>query len=71
MAECPLCAGNSPIYHLTSICCCVRLILAQPNRQRRAAILHLISRRQYANVDAVRQAVEAAFGSRNPSRPSR
>ena len=68
---CPLCASNSPIYDVNRTCCCVRLVLSQPSLSRRRAILALIDRRpQYANGEAVRKAVEAAFASRRQSRPS-
>jgi hypothetical protein len=68
--ECPLCAGKSQIYDLTSTCCCVRLILAQPSRSRRAAILAAIGRRDhYASVKAVKAAVEAVYASRSPNHP--
>jgi len=68
LIECPLCAGKKPIYQLTSICCCVRLILSQPSKSRRQAILAVIDRRPgYAGGQAVRKAVEAAFASRRRS----
>ena len=68
MTECPLCAGKSPIFNLTSICCCTRLILLQPSKSRRQAILAAISRRDhYASAKAVKAAVEAAYASRNPN----
>ena len=68
MTECDLCAGQKPIYNLTQICCCVRLILQQPSLSRRQAILAAIDRRPgYAGGAAVRKAVEAAFGSRRRS----
>ena len=70
MTECPLCAGKKPTYDLTSICCCVRLILQQPSLKRRQAILAAIDRRpNYADGQAVRKAVQAAFGSRRRSHP--
>jgi hypothetical protein len=71
LSECELCAGQRPIYNLTSICCCVRLILQQPSLSRRQAILEAIDRRRsYADGQAVRKAVEAAFGSarRSPTK---
>jgi hypothetical protein len=47
----------------------VRLILAQPSRDRRATILALLDRRpQYASSKAVKAAVEAVYASHNPSR---
>ena len=68
MIECELCVGRKPIYDLTSTCCCVRLILAQPSLSRRQTILALIDRRpEYADGQAVRKAVEAAFASRRQS----
>ena len=71
LPECDLCASRSPIYQLTQICCCVRLILSQPSLSRRQAILAAIDRRRsYADGQAVRKAVEAAFASRRRSRRS-
>jgi hypothetical protein len=70
---CDLCASNSPIYQLTNVCCCTRLVLAQPTLSRRQTVLALISRRRhYADVDKVKAAVEAAFDSRrrSPAKPS-
>ena len=68
LTECDLCAGQKPIYDLTRVCCCVRLILQQPSRNRRAAILAAIGRRDhYASAKAVKAAVEAAYASRNPN----
>jgi hypothetical protein len=68
--ECPLCASQRPIFDLTRTCCAVRLILAQPSRSRRAAILAAIRRRgHYASVKAVKAAVEAVYASHNPNRP--
>jgi hypothetical protein len=70
LSECDLCAGQRPIFNLTSICCCVRLILSQPSRDRRATILALLDRReQYASSKAVKAAVEAAYASRNRNHP--
>ena len=67
---CDLCASRSPIYQLTNVCCCTRLVLAQPTLARRRTVLALITRRsQYADVAQVKQAVEAAFGSPSPNRP--
>jgi len=67
---CPLCAGNRPIFNLTSVCCCVRLVMAQPSLSRRQAILTLIDRRpSYADGQVVRKAVERAFASRRRNRP--
>jgi hypothetical protein len=68
--ECELCAGQRPIFNLTSICCCVRLILSQPSRDRRATILALLDRRpQYASSKAVKAAVELAYASRSRNHP--
>ena len=68
---CALCASRSPIYQLTNVCCCVRLILSQPSLSRRQAILAAIDRRRsYADGQAVRKAVEAAFALKRRSRRS-
>jgi hypothetical protein len=66
---CPLCASNRqpicPVYDLTRVCCCTRLVLAQPTLSRRQTALALIARRsQYADVAQVKAAVQAAFDSR-------
>ena len=59
---CELCDADSPQYQLTRVCCCVRLILQQPNRERRNAILHAIARRpEYARAETVKELVEEAF----------
>ncbi len=66
--ECPLCAGNSPIYDCTLSCCRVRLVLAAPTRSRRAAILAVLEHRQgKAAARETKRLVEAAFASRSQS----
>jgi hypothetical protein len=68
--ECDLCASQRPIFDLTRTCCAVRLILAQPSRDRRATILALLDRReQYASSQAVKAAVELAYASRSRNHP--
>jgi hypothetical protein len=65
---CDLCASHSPIYELTLSCCRVRLVLAAPNRSRRAAILAVLEHRQgKAAARETKRLVEAAFASRRPS----
>jgi hypothetical protein len=60
--NCDLCASDAPIYQMTKVCCCVRLILGQPNKYRRNAILHAIERRLvYANSAEVKSRAEEAF----------
>jgi hypothetical protein len=47
----------------------VRLVLQQPSKSRRQAILAAIGRRdQYASVARVKAAVEAAYASRSQNR---
>ena len=71
---CDLCASRSPIYQLTNVCCCTRLVLEQPTLSRRQTALALIARRpHYADVAKVKAAVQSVFDSKrrkHPSRPS-